>query len=209
MNKWINNKDESFFLICMYRSLAHKEGIGWNEYWSFLDSYCDFSKPEGLHKLEIYLSKLNESLSSPLLENSPEVTSSVVRDKDLLSNKKHDKEKDNLGPPRRLFTGDDESEVIPDEIYSVEDSTSKSAIKRGPNINEEDSEDPLLDRPGSAAVTCSSEELPVTEVISGLESLKLYESENSPVKSDTKLEPSVFMTPVRGSQAEANIFITG
>ena len=196
----------------MYRSLAHKEGIGWNEYWSFLDSYCDFSKPEGLHKLETYLSKLNESLPSPLpdnQDNSPEVTSSEVRDKGLLSNKKHEKEKDSLGPPRRLFTGDDESEVTLNEIYSMEDSTSKSAIKRGPNINEEDSEDPLLDRPGSVAVTCSSEGLPVTEVISGLESLKLYESENSPVKSDTKLEPSVFMTPVRGSQAEANIFITG
>lgn len=41
--------------VFAFRELAKKLHIPWTEYWAFLDSYIDLSTPEGLAKLEEYL----------------------------------------------------------------------------------------------------------------------------------------------------------
>ncbi len=46
--------------MCVYvcssiRQLAHKSNFGWTEYWDFLGTACDLSKPEGFELLEDYL----------------------------------------------------------------------------------------------------------------------------------------------------------
>ena len=42
-------------LILSIRQLAHKSNVGWTEYWDFLGTACDLSKPEGFELLEYYL----------------------------------------------------------------------------------------------------------------------------------------------------------
>ena len=37
------------------RHLAYQDKTQWSEYWEFLGEFCDFSKPDGLEKLEQYL----------------------------------------------------------------------------------------------------------------------------------------------------------
>ena len=37
------------------RHLAYRNKTQWLEYWEFLGKFCDFSKPDGLEKLEQYL----------------------------------------------------------------------------------------------------------------------------------------------------------
>jgi hypothetical protein len=46
------------------RSLAHRKGISWNEYWEFLEGYCNFEKPEGLQKLENHLKGMFEKFTN-------------------------------------------------------------------------------------------------------------------------------------------------
>ncbi len=46
--------------VCLCRDLAHSCGVGWAEYWEFLSGYFDLSKPDGLVKLESYLSSRNK-----------------------------------------------------------------------------------------------------------------------------------------------------
>ena len=48
-------------LFCYCRDLAHSRGVGWAEYWEFLSGYFDLSKPDGLVKLESYLSSRNKA----------------------------------------------------------------------------------------------------------------------------------------------------
>ena len=44
------------------REIAHSMHVTWNEYWDFLGSYCDLSRPESLDKLEQYLARLSEDM---------------------------------------------------------------------------------------------------------------------------------------------------
>jgi hypothetical protein len=41
-------------VVC-YRELAREFNVGWNEYWSFLDTFTNFASQDGLQKLEAYL----------------------------------------------------------------------------------------------------------------------------------------------------------
>ncbi|XP_069788660.1 ankyrin repeat and LEM domain-containing protein 2 isoform X2 [Narcine bancroftii] len=46
------------------RNLAHEMGHPWSEYWEFLDCFIDLAAPEGIRKVEDYLSKRESSKKS-------------------------------------------------------------------------------------------------------------------------------------------------
>ena len=56
-----------------HRQLAQRKGVVWQEYWDFLNCYCDLSKPAGLRKLELYLSSHWETSSSSPPSTPPSI----------------------------------------------------------------------------------------------------------------------------------------
>lgn len=44
-------------MLCPHRELAHELGYPWVEYWDFLGCFVDLSSPEGLQRLEDYLTQ--------------------------------------------------------------------------------------------------------------------------------------------------------
>ena len=63
-----------FIVHVVSRHLAYQDKTQWSEYWEFLGEFCDLAKPNGLEKLEQYLSVqcshlTTEHSEDPLLEN--------------------------------------------------------------------------------------------------------------------------------------------
>lgn len=91
-------------LFLLYRILAHRDSIGWMEYWDFLGSYADLSKPDGLQKLDRYLFNLSVAPATPAAVKS--ASSRTLSRLSLLANKED-------SPKVRLFTeeGEDKGKV--------------------------------------------------------------------------------------------------
>ena len=54
------------------RHLAYQDKTQWSEYWEFLGEFCDFSKPDGLEKLERYLGgRASDSVTEDLEQEDP------------------------------------------------------------------------------------------------------------------------------------------
>ena len=56
------------------RHLAYRDKTQWSEYWEFLGEFCDFSKADGLEKLEQYLAgrtsdSTTEDLEDPIVDS--------------------------------------------------------------------------------------------------------------------------------------------
>ena len=89
-------------LFDLVRELAHNGKIPWVEYWNFLGCYADLSTPQGLEKLEDYLTKKKDrillsrlsvtpqrlrnvkSTNSAILKTPESMQSSVVLSEDVL-----------------------------------------------------------------------------------------------------------------------------
>ena len=166
--------------------LAHKDSIGWTEYWEFLGSFADLSKPEGLRKLDKHIFTVCHSvpLMTPLMES---VRSSSSRSRSRLSLLTSGED----SPKQKLFAdeiGKDEEEV--GVVSNGDHAHSK------PTTNE--SEDPL-------PLVSSIEPGPSLE--EGLERMNLNE-DISPLKSEPEPIEYSCKTPSRIDKNNA-VYIDG
>ncbi|XP_003383625.2 PREDICTED: ankyrin repeat and LEM domain-containing protein 2-like [Amphimedon queenslandica] len=168
------------------RLLAHKDGIGWTEYWEFLGSFADFSKPEGLRKLDKHIFTLCHS--APLVTPSiGSVRSSSNRTRSRLSLLTSGED----SPKQKLFA--DEISKDEEEVGVV--SNGDHAHSK-PTTNE--SEDPL-------PLVSSIEPGPSLE--EGLERMNLNE-DISPLKSEPDTIEYSCKTPSRIDKNNA-VYIDG
>ncbi len=81
-------------VVISLRQLAHDRNYGWSEYWDFLGTSCDLSKPEGLELLEDYFSSQ---------QSSADEAGGVDRESPLFSFVPDNNHSDSSNVSRKLF----------------------------------------------------------------------------------------------------------